>query len=99
MPNQLNQNQHQPTPPPPKVFNGNGILEKSGSPDNIINAPACFDTPLYAQLGCSCWGRAMAACPATAHWFCRSCTKDWKRPRGSAGVEYVPVGWLVNLVF
>ncbi|KAI8469258.1 MAG: hypothetical protein J3K34DRAFT_522256 [Monoraphidium minutum] len=72
------------------VFNGNGVLGEVESPDTVRNAPACFSTPLYAELGCSCWGKAMADCPADAHWFCRACTKDWKRVRGSAGVEYVP---------
>ncbi|KIZ03274.1 hypothetical protein MNEG_4680 [Monoraphidium neglectum] len=30
----------------------------------------------------------MADCPADAHWFCRSCTKDWKRVPGAPGVAY-----------
>lgn len=82
---------------PELVFNGNGVLLQSGSPDVIFNVPACFQTQQYTDLGCSCWGGLMASCPAGADWYCRSCTKDWKRVRGSEGVRYDPVpsasGW------
>ena len=75
------------------AFNGNGaVLEAGGGAGAILeNVPACFETALYSQLGCSCWGKAMAACPAAAPLFCRQCTKDWRRPRGSAGATYNPV--------
>jgi hypothetical protein len=73
------------------MFNGNGVLAQVESPDTVQNVPACFETDLYRQLGCNCWGGLMAACPVDANWFCRSCTKDWKRVRGSPGAEYVPV--------
>lgn len=84
---------HLPHPPylrNPQVFNGNGVLAQVESPDTIQNVPACFATKLYADLGCTCWGKAMADCTDT-HWFCRSCVKDWKRVRGSPGAEYTPV--------
>ncbi|KAI8471158.1 MAG: hypothetical protein J3K34DRAFT_520782 [Monoraphidium minutum] len=72
------------------VFNGNGVLSQMEAPDAVVHEDACFETALYKELGCSCWGKAMSECPATAHWFCRSCTKDWKRVRGSPGVTHSP---------
>lgn len=72
------------------VFNGNGVLIQLDSPAVIENVPTCFQSPDYGKLGCSCWGKAMAACPASQDAFCRNCTKDWKRPRGLKGWEYVP---------
>lgn len=70
------------------VFNGNGILQAIDAREMVQNSPACFESPLYAELKCTCWGGLMAACPADANWFCRSCTKDWKRVRGSAGLAF-----------
>jgi hypothetical protein len=67
------------------------VLEALDADDLVINQPACFETALYTQLNCSCWGDAMADCPADAHWFCRSCTKDWKRVPGAPGVAYATV--------
>lgn len=59
-----------------QVYNGNGVLIESGSPAVVFNGPACFQTQLYSDLRCSCWGKAMAACPADAPWFCRRCVSQ-----------------------
>lgn len=67
------------------VFNGNGVLEKVYSPLGAKDLTPCHDTPLYKSLGCACFGKTYAACPAGAPPFCRNCTKDWRKPLGGFG--------------